>query len=180
MLSTIQEPPRRDSTVTTVIAPNAKNMAWWFQNREGLRRRQGLDTGDATGEKPSPAARIARWRFVKGDKRINRSGRPQSFEQFRKLVQRVLSENVTSAGEAMTAAEAMVRHAVRSKDPALHRLAFEYAFGKVPDKLETTGLENRTQLILHYAHERRDALTDVDAPAVNGEGARRPLLPDAD
>jgi hypothetical protein len=58
----------------------------------------------------------------------------------------------------MTAAEAMVRQAVRSKDPALHRLAFEYAFGKVPDKLETTGLENRTQLILHYQHERRDAI----------------------
>jgi hypothetical protein len=72
----------------------------------------------------------------------------------------------------MTAAEAMVRQAVRSKDPALHRLAFEYAFGKVPDKLETTGLENRTQLILHYQHERRDAIADQDAtlalPGRNG------------
>jgi hypothetical protein len=29
----------------------------------------------------------------------------------------------------------------------------EYAFGKVPDKIESTGLENKKTLILHYGHE---------------------------
>jgi len=37
---------------------------------------------------------------------------------------------------------------------ALQKAFVEYAFGKVPDKLETTGLENKPVLILHYAHER--------------------------
>ena len=50
----------------------------------------------------------------------------------------------------------------------------EIAYGKVPDKLETNPLENKTTLILHYAHERPDLLQP------NGEGTRRPLLPDAD
>jgi hypothetical protein len=76
----------------------------------------------------------------------------------------------------VTCAEAMVRHAVKSKDPALMRLAFEYGFGKVPDKIEATGLENRTQLILHYQHERR--ALEAEGPATNGEGTRR--LRDAD
>jgi hypothetical protein len=89
-----------------------------------------------------------------------------------------MSETVIIKGKKMTAAEAMVRHATKSKDPALYRLAFEYGFGKVPDKLETTGLENRTQLILHYQHERVEAL--ADAPTANGEATRRPLLRDAD
>jgi hypothetical protein len=67
---------------------------------------------------------------------------------------------------------------VRSNEPALLRTLLEYGFGKVPDKLETTGLENKTTLILHWAHERVEALADHadhDAPAANG----RPLLPDA-
>jgi len=32
-------------------------------------------------------------------------------------------------------------------------MVFEYAFRKVPDKIETNPLENKTRLILHYAHE---------------------------
>ena len=57
----------------------------------------------------------------------------------------------------------------------------EIAYGKVPDKLETNPLENKTTLILHYAHERPDLLqSGGPINAVNGEGTRRPLLPDAD
>jgi len=115
--------------------------------------------------KRNPAAHLKRFHFRKGkganrDPRIQR-GRPKSFTEFRALVQSVMGETLdvkfrkNGKTARMTCAEAMVRHAVRSKDPALHRLAFEYAFGKVPDKLETAGLEGRTCLILHYAHERQ-------------------------
>ena len=41
-----------------------------------------------------------------------------------------------------------------SREPALQRAFVEYAFGKVPDKLETDPLENKTRLVLHYGHER--------------------------
>jgi len=92
--------------------------------------------------------------FKKGhDPRRNLTGRPKSFDEFRKLVQSIMAETIETKAGRMTAAEAM-RYAVRSKDPALHRLAFEYAFGKVPDKIEATGLEGKTTLILHFAHER--------------------------
>ena len=74
-----------------------------------------------------------------------------------------MAETIETKNGKMTAAEAMVRHWTKSKDPALHRLAVEYGFGKVPEKLETTGLENKTVLILHHAHERRDAIADTAA-----------------
>jgi hypothetical protein len=121
--------------------------------------------------------------FVKGDPRINRNGRPKSFYEFRKLCQRVLSETVeTKDGERMLAAEMLVRNWLKSNEPAAQRALAEYAYGKVPDKLEATGLENRTQLILHYAHERAaiERAAMEQQSAVNGEVTRRPLLPDAD
>jgi hypothetical protein len=142
------------------------------------------------GAKPSKIDRIRRFQFRKGkganrDPRIRGGGRPRSFTEFRKLVQRIISETVevkewpngNKKITRMTAAEAIVRHWCRSKDPAMHRLLAEYGFGKVPDRLEASGLEGRTTLVLHYSHER-PALEAPDAPAVNGEGTRKPLLTD--
>jgi len=93
--------------------------------------------------------------FVKGDLRINRRGRPQGFDLVRKLAQQISHEEVTlSNGQKMSVAEAILR--AWAKDPRHQRDFIEYAFGKVPDKVETTGLENKPTLILHYAHERPD------------------------
>jgi len=120
--------------------------------------------------------------FVKGDPRRHKGGRPKSFLELRKLIQSIMAEEIEykprKNGKTLrvTCAEAMVRHAVKSKDPALMRLAFEYGFGKVPDKLEATGLENKTHLVLHFAHER----AAVEAAQANGEDPRRALLRDAD
>ncbi len=49
--------------------------------------------------------------------------------------------------------EALLRSWVCSKEPALQIRFVEIAYGKVPDKLETNPLENKTTLILHYANE---------------------------
>jgi hypothetical protein len=142
-----------------------------------------LVRGNLEETKPSKIDRIRRFQFHKGkganrDPRIRGGGRPRSFTEFRKLVQSIMAETIDvkfrKNGKTlrMTAAEAMVRHAVHSKDPALHRLAFEYAFGKVPDKLEAEGLGNKTTLVLYYAHQRKE----VEA----AEEARRAALHDAD
>ena len=53
----------------------------------------------------------------------------------------------------MSRAEALLRDWMESPEPALQKAFVEYGFGKVTDKTETNSLENKTRLILHYAHE---------------------------
>jgi hypothetical protein len=117
---------------------------------------QDTVTKQRSGARPSSLRNLRP--FTKGDPRINRKGRPKTFEEFRALVQSIMAETIETKAGRMTAAEAMVRHWTKSKDPALHRLCAEYAFGKVPEKLETTGLENKTTLVLSFAHEVRQEL----------------------
>jgi hypothetical protein len=53
----------------------------------------------------------------------------------------------------MSAAEALLRRWKDSPEPTLQKAFAEYGFGKVSDKLETTGLENKTTLTLYFDHE---------------------------
>jgi hypothetical protein len=99
--------------------------------------------------------------FVKGDSRINRAGRPKGFDQFRRLALQIAHETVTdSKGNKISVAEALLRSWVRSREPQLQKAFIEIAYGRVPEKIEGTGLENKTQLVLYYDHERpeRDRL----------------------
>jgi hypothetical protein len=94
--------------------------------------------------------------FVKGfDPKRYLGGRPKSFDQFRALAQQVANEELTLPdGEKITVAEALLRECAKSREPALIKTFFEYAFGKVPDKIEGLPLKPQTTLILHYGHER--------------------------
>ena len=103
-----------------------------------------METQKQRGRGPKP--------FVKGDPRINRKGRPRSFDELRKLGQETVT---TSRGISITLAEAILRSWAESKEPILQKAFMEYAFGKVPDKLETNPLEGRKTLILHYGHESK-------------------------
>ncbi len=92
--------------------------------------------------------------FVKGDPRINRRGRPKSFDELRKLAQELANEEVEDKklGKVIRA-RSILRQWSESKEPMLQVKFMEYAFGKVPDKLEGVRFPTQT-LILHYDHER--------------------------
>jgi len=76
--------------------------------------------------------------FVKGDPRINRKGRPKSFDALRALAQQIAHEptNAVLDGHKVTVAEAILRQWAQSKNPQLARAFIEIAFGKVPDELK--------------------------------------------
>ena len=69
--------------------------------------------------------------FVKGDPRINRNGRPKSFDQLRELFQQIASEEVENYdGKKVTRAEAIGM--IMASDKRLMREFLEFAYGKVP------------------------------------------------
>lgn len=125
--------------------------------------------------------------FTRGaDPRRNTLGRPKNFDAFRKLCQKICHEKVTHDGEVMTRLEVILRDWAGSKDPQKQIALVQYGFGKPVDRIETTGLENRPILRLHFAHEEPgcfDKHPDMRPTgggkilwdtAPNGEGTRRP------
>ena len=73
--------------------------------------------------------------FQPGDKRINRKGRPRTFQALRDLPLNIASEE--SGG--MTRAELILRSWSLSDNPVLQMRFMEVAFGKVPDELQVKG-----------------------------------------
>lgn len=75
--------------------------------------------------------------FVKGDKRINRLGRPKSFDALRKLAQKIAAEELQSTdGDVITRIEALLRVMSTSRNPADRKTFLEYAFGKPKEEIE--------------------------------------------
>lgn len=89
--------------------------------------------------------------FAKGDPRINRKGRPRSFDALRELAQQIAHEEattkdgdtLTASGHVVTVAEAIMRRWASSGNPQLQRAFIEVAFGKVPDSIELAGKDGK-------------------------------------
>ena len=108
--------------------------------------------------------------FVKGDPRINRNGRPKSFDALRALAQDIAHEKAKAGGNtvvidghSVTVAEAILRQWAQSKNPALQQKFIEVAFGKVPQAVEITGKDGGPIITKAYTVVSPDDWPDPDS-----------------
>ena len=108
--------------------------------------------------------------FVKGDPRINRKGRPKSFDQLRSLAQEIAHEAakqgnqpVVIDGHVVTVTEAIMRQWAMSKDPRLQQKFIEVAYGQVPSVTRLEGQDGGPiQIMITRKTEGNDSATPND------------------
>ena len=100
--------------------------------------------------------------FVKGDPRINRKGRPKSFDALRSLAQEIAHEAakqgnqpVVIDGHVVTVTEAIMRQWAMSKDPRLQQKFIEVAYGQVPSVTRLEGTEGGP-MVIKVIYENED------------------------
>jgi len=113
--------------------------------------------------------------FTKGDPRINRNGRPKSFDAFRKLAVEIAGEKVIKDGEpvtinghVLTVAEAILRQWGSSKNPKLQMAFIEVAFGKPPENVNVHGEFEKAEVILYLP--KKEDINENSNPAAAETG----------
>jgi len=109
--------------------------------------------------------------FVKGDKRINRRGRPKTFDAMRTLAISIANEiapdkngnpavvaipALDGAGREhiLTVAESILRSWANSRKPELQKAFVEIAFGKVPQQVDVKGDAAITLKVVYDRNEQ--------------------------
>ncbi len=92
---------------------------------------------DKTGTTPTSNLRP----FIKGDPRINRKGRPKSFDALRREAIKIAGELLTNpaSGEQVSVVHAILRGWASSGEWQAQREFIYYAYGKVPNETELSG-----------------------------------------
>ena len=101
--------------------------------------------------------------FRKGDPRINRKGRPKSFDALRSLAQEIAHEAakrgdgqpVVIDGHTVTVTEAIMRSWAVSKDPRLQQKFIEVAYGQVPSVTRLEG-QDGGPMVIKVIYENED------------------------
>ena len=99
------------------------------------------------------------------DPRINRNGRPKSFDQLRALFQDIASEEIVDQGKKRTRAQAI--GIAMSMDKKLMREFLEFAYGKVPQAVTVEGGDR--PLTFRIVHDDIARNEDPSAKAVPPE-----------
>lgn len=99
--------------------------------------------------------------FQKGDPRINRNGRPKSFDAARALAQQIAHEvaksgkdgsDVVIDGHRATITEMILRQWATSKDARLQMAFMEWAYGKPPQPVHHSGADGGP-LTVHVVYD---------------------------
>jgi len=112
------------------------------------------------------ANRVPGGPFRKGDPRINRKGRPKSFDALRSLAQEIAHEAAKQSkeqgggpvvidGHVVTVTEAIMRQWAMSKDPRLQQKFIEVAYGQVPSVTRLEG-QDGGPMVIKVVYENED------------------------
>lgn len=98
-----------------------------------------------SGASNTGGSRPNKGQFKKGDPRINRKGRPKTFDALRRLAQQIACEIVESedGSTAMSRIQTVLHDWVTSGDKDKQRAFIEYAYGKVPNPVEMSGKDGK-------------------------------------
>lgn len=106
--------------------------------------------------------------FKKGDPRINRKGRPKSFDALRDLAQQIGAEQAEQNGNPFIIGE----HVATNAEMALRLLMrerpdkfLEFAYGKVPNPVELTGKDGEPIAWREVAKQNGINPQDIEAAA---------------
>ena len=112
--------------------------------------------------------------FKKGDPRINRNGRPKTFDALRTLAQAIAHEAakskegkpITVDGKPISVAESILRDWAISSNADLQKKFIAVAFGEVPQETKLTGDKDKpVRIVIEYA----DTEIDATAPPFRAE-----------